>query len=300
MKLVIVDASVVLYQIAGIIDSRYGEKVTESGEAAVYAEAAIQFVNKLGWLPALQNQPCKVVWVEDAKPYWRYKLYPQYKSHRKAKPLGFSVAAQVFKKAPVARLKFAGYEADDIAAAIVRLWLKSTNQIVNQIFLATVDSDWCGLVLHPEIYWLNTRGFEPRLRSRTQIYNWLCGKWAKQSKKKQAMWQLPSFPGFSCSDIWNWKIATGDAADNLGIDSAPHFINLIRPPRIYDLCDQPNSVSAIHQCINRAEVINKAGVRDAQNAIFALGLTLPIDTLLIPANIANKSGYSCLDTDSQN
>lgn len=288
MKLVIIDASVIVFQIVSALESRFGAQASSSVDARIYAESAIDFINQNGWLPGLHGQKCKVIWVCDRKPYWRSMLHPEYKAHRKSKPESFDMVMRTLEKANISAIGFPGYEADDVAAAIIRLWLASRNNLISQIYLATVDSDWCGLVLDPNIFWCNTRDYQPRLRTRTEIYQWLCSKWNKQSKKKQRLWLLPSFPDFTCSNIWDWKVATGDKADNLDADSARHLIDLIHPPRSYDLLDRPDSVQCIHQAIHKASFSSLYGWKEAQQIMFALGMLQPLETLLIPADIANR------------
>ncbi|MEO0373392.1 MAG: hypothetical protein AAF329_01965 [Cyanobacteria bacterium P01_A01_bin.17] len=295
MRLFIIDTQVILHQIACILEKRFGKASLtpeQQTTAALYVEYAIAHANNLGWVPYFQqaDDECLVVWVDDSKPYWRTTAYPDYKGKRSRKPHYdkiFNLVCYHFNECdvPMSVIRFPTYEADDIAAAIVRLWLESERKWLTQIHLCTVDSDWHGLVVDPAIYWLGTRDFVPRVRTRPEIYNWLMSQWNKQSKRKQRLWALPGYHDFQPDQIWNWKAAAGDRSDNLPEGTPHHMINLMKPPRTNDLTVDTNTRNRIFRAIAIATQPNIQQGEQALQAIHFLGLTTPITTLAFPRQL---------------
>ncbi|MEM9263918.1 MAG: hypothetical protein AAGA46_00160 [Cyanobacteria bacterium P01_F01_bin.13] len=253
----------------------------------LYAHIAADWVNQLGWAPMLQQQDCAVVWAVDSKPYWRTSIDPNYKGCRNAKIPQYYAAFKGIGQADGVSAEIPGQEADDVAAAIVRLWLRESSGQFDQIFLGTIDSDWHGLVQSPNIFWLNLKNYPPRIRSKEIIFNWLCSKHKQQSKRKQNLWPLPDYNSFNPAHIWDWKVAVGDSADNLGEDSARLMIDLLHPPKHFDPLQNPDSINTLYSAINKAKKGTKSSVpaTELELAMLELGVTAPIDTLAIPANL---------------
>lgn len=333
MKLIIIDTSVIIFQIVGQIEKtwwattsdrllkicyllvcaenaashgahlfqRFTAKLsavvseitteTQSWDVAgwaaksqLYAESALNYVNSLGWLPTVAEHECKVIWVEDRKPYWRSSFHPEYKGNREDKPGLFACVYEMFLSLPnFARLAFPGFEADDIAAAIVRLWADSDKRVIDQVFLATVDSDWLGLIVDHNVFWCDTASHLPRLRQKQEAYVWLRGKWNKQAKKWKAVWELPHEVTFKPQDIWEWKLHVGDKIDNLAPGCPRYMIDLLSPPKIHDLAHA--QTAPIYQAIKGATVIKGEDSQDYQMAIFSLGANLPIEPVFVPRNL---------------
>ncbi len=273
-NLIIVDTSVIAFQMSAQIDKA---GLTETN-AKVYAYMAAEWVNSLGWIPALQSTG-KCVWAIDSKPYWRNQLFPDYKAGRKPKPASFHTAMEGILSSSASLIDIKSQEADDVAAAIVRLWLDSSSGLIDQIYLATVDSDWHGLVQNPDIFWLNTRNHPPRVRSREEIFNWLCSKWNQQSKKRQKWWALPSYQSFRCDDVWRWKIAVGDKADNLSDGSAKYLIDLLRPPKQFDILESKESVNTIYRGVNLASKPDLSLAHECKQGMLSLGALPPIEMI---------------------
>ena len=253
----------------------------------IYAQLAAMWVNQLGWVPALQNHDCAVVWAVDSKPYWRATIDPTYKGCRNAKIPQYYAAFKGLSQTNGVSIELPGQEADDIAAAIVRLWLTQSSGQFDQIFLSTVDSDWHGLVQSPDIFWLNLKNYPPRVRDRETIFNWLCSKWKQQSKRKQQLWDLPDYTTFNPAQIWDWKVATGDASDNLEENSARLMIDLMHPPKYFDPLQDQKSVNTIYTSINEAKkaVNGRPTITELEMAMLELGVTVPIETLAISTNL---------------
>jgi 5'-3' exonuclease len=276
VKLIVIDTSVILYHIIGQINHHWDEWCPD---AQIYAENAIGFVDSLGWVPNLLKSECKVIWLEDRKPYWKAAHVEAYKGKRAPKPSMFADVMSVFESSGMARLGFDGYEADDIAGAIVRLWQASDKQKIRSVYLATVDSDWMGLLVHPEVSWLCTGNHLPRVRQRSECYHWVAAKWKKQSKKWKAVWELPHEMLFRADAIWDWKAAVGDKSDNLPPGSDIGLINLLKPPAEHDL--SVTRTAEIHRAIVGAKVVDGKAFEEYRGTMLLQGVGFPIAPLFV-------------------
>ena len=106
-----------------------------------------------------------------------------------------------------------------------------TNRMLPQdqqqnIVLATVDTDWMGLIDN-NTTWFCLRGYDPRIRySMDHINGWSARRLGVQ---------------LSCpSDIWNVKTIQGDASDNLPPGSPLEVISLVEPPMEHRLWLNPS------------------------------------------------------------
>lgn len=109
-----------------------------------------------------------------------------------------------------------GYEADDMAAAIVQT--NTDNGSPWNVLLLTVDTDWLGLV-NPNVTWCCMTGFHPTIRDTLDV----CNQWAEK--------RLGS-PLETWRDIWDIKGEKGDASDNLPPSNGILLpvIDLLNPP----------------------------------------------------------------------
>lgn len=121
-------------------------------------------------------------------------------------------------------LGYPGYEADDIAAALVKVNMRSPKP--KDILLLTIDSDWMGLV-SSNTHWFCMRGWQPRLRSDLLSVN----KWAERRLGQR----LEFF-----REIWDIKGQLGDKSDNLPASQGVLLpvIDLLDPPREYRLWEK--------------------------------------------------------------
>jgi len=87
--------------------------------------------------------------------------------------------------------------------------------------LATVDSDWMGLI-SPRTMWFCLKGYEPRVRHSEESIN----GWATR-RLKTAL----THP----SQLWDVKSTQGDKSDNLPAGSPLDVISLLEPPDQYKL-----------------------------------------------------------------
>lgn len=160
--------------------------------------------------------------VADTKPYWRSKYFPDYKGGRKPKTelhkTVKTIGIETVKQLGYHLFEAPGYEADDLAGAIVRT--NALAKIVDpesaiakpNIFLWTVDSDWMQLI-SPSVVWVNTGPWEPKVRT-MRNYNVWCKKRLKTELSQP-------------QDIVAIKSIQGDKSDNLPPGTPPYFIDLL-------------------------------------------------------------------------
>jgi hypothetical protein len=170
-------------------------------------------------------------------PYWRKQMLPDYKAGRKQKTDSFFSVAQeglnyaTDPKSPLYYLSVPGYEADDLAGALVKikrlcqsyigqyasqdsdLDMSMVSQIADrELWLYTVDSDWLQLVGRG-VTWYNTGPWEPRIRGPQEAIAWA-------AKRLKVTIQSPE-------EIVDTKMAQGDKSDNLPKGTKRKFIDLM-------------------------------------------------------------------------
>jgi 5'-3' exonuclease len=238
-RLFVIDSFVVIYQIENALKNA---QIGDRQIAIDYKQASLDWVQNLGFLPLLSQTPNKtVVWVQDSKPYWRDFYAPDYKAGRKEKTPSFFETVSMIEKAKLPVLKVPSFEADDLAAMYVQMFMRSTGNI-GQLWLLTVDSDWQGLLGADGVIWYDTNGYTPRMRTTRESYAWLTSKWNRQSAKTKKLWPLPAFHKYVPQDIWEWKAIAGDKSDNLGPGTPKELISLFEPPQEYRLIDNSKVV----------------------------------------------------------
>lgn len=122
------------------------------------------------------------------------------------------VINSVLNSLDITTLGVKGYEADDMAAALVRI-----NKPGEKMLLLTIDSDWLGLV-NDDVSWYCMRGFTPP-RYRHDIGS--INLWA--SKRLKVKFDKPS-------DIFEYKAQYGDKSDNMPPNpSLLPYIDLLNP-----------------------------------------------------------------------
>ncbi len=245
---VIVDFSVCVHQLHNMLTSMDVEK--DNLKAAI--QANMVWLHSGEWIKPLVGDNINIVYVTDSKPYWRldyllqeevyvpvferqlaaYKeRYPKGRKQFKPEPIHYKAGRKfptpAFKSCKTKMLNAAhrnefsvlsikGYEADDLAAALVmtnRMMPKDQQQ---NIVLATVDTDWMGLIDN-HTTWFCLRGYDPRVRYSMEHIN----EWSLRRLGTE----------LSCpSDIWRVKTIQGDKSDNLPPGSPLEVIDLLQPP----------------------------------------------------------------------
>ena len=283
--LTVVDFRVYVYNILHhyqAIDKNYGKKTQQAWLKAAWA---LHLNRGFTDLPYFEQT---VVVVDDHNPYWRTKYledrgFPPYKDGRKQKGDDWYKVAEAGKKyildakCPFHYLSFPGYEADDVAAALVRV------RAPRLIILSTVDSDWSGLVLdsdqyratnrfefikeeygvEPTVWWVNHAHWTPRFRDEAGVRAW--------TKKRCRIdidrpWEL-----------WEHKAEEGDKSDNLPPGSPIEVIDLLNPPEEHDiLLDKTLSCQVEEVAHSYAANSSKSHILKAQKWFRANGFRIPV------------------------
>lgn len=272
-RICVIDTYVILHNILHKAQEAFGE-VPEGFLA--YAEAALEYVDSLAWFPGLAKRNAIALWAVDSKPYWRSHYYPGYKGVRLPKPSIFGELISTFNGLGLRCLEVPGYEADDVAAAVVQLWRNHTIE-ASQIFLATVDSDWQGLACQPDIFWVDVGGHTPRVRQTAEIYQWTLSKWKKQSAYLRSLWTPPCATQFKPQDIWSWKIATGDTSDALPPYSPRYLIDLFNPLPQHRLWEKLPFIEDVRLKLDSSRVV--MSLPEAEHTMSLLGLLPPISPI---------------------
>ena len=245
-------------------------------ETQKYAKACWSMVLNRG-PNCIDYEPHVAIIVDDnggTLPYWRKQIYPAYKGNRSQKPdlvlsvgqLGLQYISQ--PNSPFHYFSVPGYEADDIAGALV--YIKRLNQqlggnplIANrELRLYTVDSDWLQLVGNG-VTWYNSGPWAPRVRGHFEA----C-EWALKRLKVNI-----SHPG----QIVDTKMIQGDKSDNLPKGTPRHMIDLMVGHPKYHLRHNPQVWLQLHQ-VYQYSTCNQimAHYEAAKRWIWSRGYKLPV------------------------
>jgi hypothetical protein len=267
MITVVVDLSVVVHQIHNSIEAA-GGLPPDARKGAVSANLAWMLSGH--WLGSLVKPgDFQIICVGDAKPYWRseYLLRPSvygsvvtrklsrhkvpritekphgpihYKAGRKLPKRTLTKAKEQTYETLQAKgarvLRLTGYEADDLAAAVTVI---SRDFPDNRIILATVDSDWMGLV-SPWVSWFCLYGYFPRLRDTMEPINQWCLRRIKTTIETPR-------------DLWKIKASQGDKSDNLPPGSPLEVIDLLSPPEGHRLWENTQVSGVIRHWLSEPQ-----------------------------------------------
>lgn len=249
--LIIYDTSVILHKIVDLTqkDGKIKTKLTNK-ERDRRIKLGVDLYNTVYWGSNLPSD-VDILWVGDNKTtnYWRVKsvrdylnsLSPEdmaklpppiskgYKGNRFTEPYRTWCQKRINKFSNC--LSFPGYEADDVAAAVVKVLDNS-----RPVYLATVDSDWLQMVTE-KVTWVCMTGFNPPIRDIDNGIMWLRGKIAKETvnNKNKLLDEGITSQNLTIPDIIKYKCITGDASDNLPPNCPRYFIDLFNPPKPYKL-----------------------------------------------------------------
>jgi hypothetical protein len=235
--------------------------------------------------------PHTLLIVDDSAPYWRSNYlrergFPEYKGDRPSKPdnwfivYNFALEYINHPKCPYHYISIPTYEADDLASAIVRLTKIYNNR---DCHLYTIDSDWQGLVeaetsetetieniLEPEtppekrkVVWMNMNYWTPRIRTNKEV---------KEHTKKRLKSNIDT-----PREIWDIKSIKGDPSDNLISGSPLEVIDLVKPPKEYDILNNLNHVSTLDKAIfDYKQTTNFKHLTNAEKWFLKNGYTIPL------------------------
>jgi hypothetical protein len=249
----------------------------EDNQRVAYIKACWAMVLNRG-PNCIDYEPHTAVVVDDNgtnPPYWRRELFPAYKGNRGQKPDLFYSVAQIgldyinSNSSPLHYLTVPGYEADDLAGALV--YIKRQHQklpdgdpaIANRpIGLYTVDSDWLQLVGNG-VTWYNSGPWEPRVRGASEAI-----VWAKKRLKVSI-----SRP----EQIVDTKMKQGDKSDNLPPGSPRYMIDLMNSHPKYHLKNNEQIWRQLYLVLND-QIPNQtlSHFEKAKNFIMAKGYSLPV------------------------
>lgn len=278
MKLILFDTNCLAHKCVRIAEKHS----LDAEQQQLYFCTVILWADAAGFIPKLRDRADVVsCWLTDSKPYWRTQYKPDYKGGRSrtdATIKSLDIFHQCFEVLGIPVLKFPQYEADDIAGAIVQLWQQG-NRVFDEVFLATVDSDWQGLVINDDVAWINLLPYEPRCRRTAECYQWLVKDWNKAAKYKQRAWALPGFQDYKSSHIWEWKGSSGDKSDNISVGEGSWLTDLFEQPDKWNL--SVHSKQQIFDFISENVRRIKNDWFEAEQAIHQTGMPLPIESLAI-------------------
>jgi hypothetical protein len=208
--------------------------------------AGVNLYNSVFWIENYSPEDFEIIWVGDDKtePYWRIKEVKEwldslaeddpslvrwkdsrkgYKGNRFHEPYRRWVMNRINKFSNAVCIP--GYEADDVAAAIVK------SEPDREIILGTIDSDWIQMVSE-KVTWVCMHGWSPQVRDVEGGKIWLKRKLEKESRKAQ---RGLVEAGINLLDpdlrsIVKWKSIMGDKSDNLPPGTPEEFIDLFNPP----------------------------------------------------------------------
>lgn len=159
-------------------------------------------------------------------------LVVHYKAGRKLPEASFTKLKGEIQKLVASQkwrsIREPGYEADDLAAALVMVNRSLPEADRNQIILGTVDADWMGLV-DVQTTWFCLHGWTPRVRNLDNgavSLNFWCQKRLKKTVDHP-------------EEIWDLKTVQGDKSDNLPPNSPIEVISLVAPPEEHRLWQRP-------------------------------------------------------------
>jgi hypothetical protein len=171
-----------------------------------------------------------------------------------------SIMRTVIKDRGYTMLGIGNYEADDIAAALVRL-----NAGRSYTWLITIDTDWLGLV-NDSVGWCCQKGYEPRFRDNMQQVN----EWSERRLRTTFN---------EARELWDYKSEVGDKSDNLPAFSPLAVIDLCQPPLEFDILHKKEYVEHLEKVLQSPGSDAHFVLDGATRKLAILGLT-PIIPIL--------------------
>jgi hypothetical protein len=233
-----------------------------------------QYLLSGAYLENLGVEYFDIVLVSDLKPYWRlHHLFTchgvNYKESRGKDPLRnkeivalreilqtYLVSKGILPVHMWCRQKIdgtsVGYEADDIAAGMVRTYSPK----YKHTYLLTDDSDWLPLTSET-VTWCGIAGYQPRVRKPDIILDWVKQhdkfSGVKSTKAKKAfVWE-------SHKDIWKFKSIFGDTSDGISGDKDVNkylpYIDLENPISEFRVWDEATFQQKIDFCMFKGRQI---------------------------------------------
>ena len=229
------------------------------GTLEYFTKVQILYLKSGAWFERKESTPFKIIFLDDEKPYWRHqeleKQDVMYKKGRKRNFLkleNLSTITTEFAEHSLKSHKILsffdieknhGYEADDLASAICKLYPD------NKKYFLTVDTDWLPLVSQNNV-WLNLRTSyeQSRVITNENAHSFLCNRHKKSSKAQKAF--IDSME--NVTDYWHFKALFGDTSDGIPPDAQKKYlpyIDLFNPPSAFKLWENNVATSFIKENI---------------------------------------------------
>lgn len=246
--LIIYDTSVIAHRLIDLssdVAGKINNRLTNN-QRDERLRAGVNLYNSMFWIENYSSEDFEIIWVGDDKtePYWRIKEVKEwldsladddpslvrwkdsrkgYKGNRFHEPYRHWVMNRINKFSNAVCIP--GYEADDVAAAIVK------SEPDREIILGTIDSDWIQMV-DEKVTWVCMHGYYPQVRDVEGGKIWLKNKLNKESLKAKMKLLNAGIDLFDpdLRSIVKWKSIMGDKSDNLPPGTPSKFIDLFNPP----------------------------------------------------------------------
>lgn len=208
------------------------------------------------------NTKYRVILLKDSKPYWRTKVFEEYKGNR-TKDHGpefgqiVDLANNIGQAFGFQSFEFPGYEADDWAGELYRM--RQLHKVERDIVLWTVDSDWMQLVSDKtKIIWANVGPWKPPLRGDIETCQWVLRRM--------------NIGITDPKEIAAIKCMYGDSVDNLPANAPYELFDLTEPcPEQYRA---PHSNELLLELLNMQPNQNKGNMKQSQDMIIRRGWRL--------------------------
>jgi hypothetical protein len=266
--LVIFDTSVVMHCVFTFFKDKKAYFPWSNKQRDQRIKDTIRIYNTLFFLGNVDQRDFDILWVgdsdQDDQPYWRREYWMNwwgsldetsqdklikpgtvkrkgYKGNRTSTPDSQWCKRQFNKYSNA--LMVDGYEADDIAASVIKL---NPNR---RIILMTIDSDWLQLV-NDNVTWICLKGYPPQFRNEEKGMDWFKYKLSIGTKKEQKLLERKEL---DLRFIPHWKHLVGDNSDNLCAKSPIELIDLYNPPEEYQLWVNQSFTSKIRYFIKEED-----------------------------------------------
>ena len=279
---VVIDFSVAAHQLHANIVGNGVERTHYEG----VVKAQMVWMMSLNWMGRHKPDPdnTNIILVMDTKVagrYWRHEYLERpavfekvwsntrkkatpiaYKAGRKFPEKSFTKLKKDMEKVAVSQgwqlLRVANYEADDLAAALVATNRSLTVDQQSKIWLATIDSDWLGLV-GDDVTWMCFYGWSPRVRADLKTLN----IWA--AKRLNKTFAEPK-------QLWSYKAEYGDKSDNLPKNSPIEVIDLLNPPEEHQLWNKPQFQGILRKLLTEPQKTQLPDISRATEYLRQLGV----------------------------
>jgi hypothetical protein len=225
---------------AAYLVENYLARQSPSEDLDQLRSGVIQWIDRRLFLNTAE--PLIPIWLMDSPPYWRSQWEPEYKSNRLPNGISPGKTLKAIRAEAKFSLAISGYEADDLAGAIVRSLPGMRH------YLFTSDNDWAGLI-NDQVMMVSPL-YSPHVRQAIHAWAWLEKHYRDLPKCRQLLYNMPQPLGFDPREIWRYKARLGDSGDNLPPCTHPGLIDLLQP--LVDPLNDAQAMEKLWTCIMSA------------------------------------------------